>query len=303
MWKDWGTFLTGIKSYKNSDKKDFFVNYSKFQKKIRSLKINTLKKFEKYRDSHKYPFNFPKAPDQNYKNKGWTNFPTLFGRKTFSEMVTIISNIDHVISPSSYRRYIRNVKKQLIYPYPANPDMVYKKYFNKKGGWYNFLSIKKKLSLSKEQFDNESYEKKKFPKVKKIEKDKYDKFFLTYVKAKKFIKKYNIKSTSEWLLFRDSLDFPKKFIPTSPASYYKVKGWISWPDFLSKKNFIAFHLREYKTFDQCKIYAQVKKIKTSRKWMYHTRTKEFKNLNFPTKPQRTYSKEWKGWPDFLGKKK
>ena len=51
------------------------------------------------------------------------------------------------------------------------------------------------------------------------------------------------------------------------------------------------------------IFENIKKIKTSRKWMYHTRTKEFKNLNFPTKPQRTYSKEWKGWPDFFGKKK
>ena len=142
-WKGWGTFLTGIKSYKNSDKKLFFVNYNKFQKKIRNLKINTLKKFEKYRDSKEYPFNFPKAPDQNYKNKGWINFPTLFGRKTFSEMVKIISNIDHVVSANSYRRYIRSVNKKLIYPYPRNPDMVYKEDFIKKGGWPYFLGKKK----------------------------------------------------------------------------------------------------------------------------------------------------------------
>ena len=30
--------------------------------------------------------------------------------------------------------------------------------------------------------------------------------------------------------------------------------------------------------------------------------KKFKLKGFPVRPDRTFEKEWKGWPDFLGKK-
>ena len=294
VWRGWGFFLTGKKTYRNSDKKLLFVDYDEFSKSIRERKINTLKKFEKFKNSIEYPFNFPKAPDQAYKNKGWINYPTLFGRPTFKELVKILEKEKSVINASQYKSFIKKIKKKLIYPYPDNPHMVYKDEFKKLGGWYYFLNIKSKLSILEEQY-----------KLKKKIKEpivRYDAYFLSYKDAKEYIKKFNIESGDKWRTFTKTTKFPKKLIPLSPSTYYKNKGWVSWPDFLSKKGFIAFHLRVYDSFENCMQYARSKKISSSRKWTDHTKTEQFKKLNFPTKPQRTYYKLWKGWADFLGKK-
>lgn len=60
-----------------------------------------------------------------------------------------------------------------------------------------------------------------------------DKKFLSYKKAKKIVKKLNIKNNLEWRLFCKKGNRPEN-IPSNPDQTYKEKGWISWNDFLSK---------------------------------------------------------------------
>ena len=43
-------------------------------------------------------------------------------------------------------------------------------------------------------------------------------------------------------------------------------------------------------------------IKNQDQWILFTRTKDFPN-DIPKQPRQKYKKQWKGWPDFLGKKK
>ena len=52
---------------------------------------------------------------------------------------------------------------------------------------------------------------------------------------------------------------------------------------------------------KAKNYAQSLKLKNVKEWFLHTKSKDFPN-DIPRVPSNTYKKDWKGWPDFLGKK-
>ena len=56
-------------------------------------------------------------------------------------------------------------------------------------------------------------------------------FRMSYEDAKKFIKKFNLKTVKDWQKFTQSKDFPSGKIPVHPSRGYK-KEWKSWPDFL-----------------------------------------------------------------------
>ena len=62
-----------------------------------------------------------------------------------------------------------------------------------------------------------------------------DKYFYDYKKAKKTIKKFNLKTSYEWEEFIKKNNI-SKHIPRSPEHYYKKnKGWKGWKDFLGTK--------------------------------------------------------------------
>ena len=55
-------------------------------------------------------------------------------------------------------------------------------------------------------------------------------------------------------------------------------------------------------FDEAKNFVKKKNIKTETEFRIFNRSGKRPN-NFPSAPARTYKDQWKGWPDFLGKKK
>ena len=142
--------LSGLSGSKSKQ----FTSYDDFKDKIQNVyKIRSLKEWDKFKSSQNYPNEFPKAPDGQYKKKGWKDFPTLFGRPDFDRMVKIIHKEKSILSKAQYWKYIKSVRKKIIYPYPRNPDMVYEKEFKKNGGWYYFLGIKFKLGITKKEYD------------------------------------------------------------------------------------------------------------------------------------------------------
>ena len=68
-------------------------------------------------------------------------------------------------------------------------------------------------------------------------------------------------------------------------------------------NSVATQNKKYRTFEEAKHYAQSLKIKSQSEWETHTKTTDFPNDIPKQLPGRKYKKQWKGWPDFLGKKK
>ena len=76
--------------------------------------------------------------------------------------------------------------------------------------------------------------------------------------------------------------------------------WEGWSIFLGNNK----NIRKFKfisNFDEKKI-AKKYKISNRKKWREFAK-KKFIELKIPLSPENAYKKQWKGWPDFLGKKK
>ena len=88
-------------------------------------------------------------------------------------------------------------------------------------------------------------------------------------------------------------------IPSQPQSIYKNDGWKGWGDFLGTGR-IADNKKIYRTFKEVKKYVRNLAIQTKNDWIEHSKSGNKPN-DIPMGVSRTYSKEWKGWADFLGK--
>ena len=109
-------------------------------------------------------------------------------------------------------------------------------------------------------------------------------------------------SVKNWNKIAKLKSFPKN-IPSAPNFSYKNKGWINWGDFLGTK-FVSKQLRKYASFKDAQKYAKPLKLKSSYEWFKHIKRINKLPSNIPTSPHRQYKdKGWKGWPDFLGRKK
>ena len=61
----------------------------------------------------------------------------------------------------------------------------------------------------------------------------------------------------------------------------------------------------FRTYSEAKKYAETlnfKRLNVNKEWKLITKSKNFPNDTL-TVPARVYKKQWKGWDDFLGKKK
>ncbi|MGC2383122.1 MAG: integrase repeat-containing protein, partial [Nitrososphaeraceae archaeon] len=123
-----------------------------------------------------------------------------------------------------------------------------------------------------------------------------DRKHLSFDEAKKIVKSMRIRSRSEWMKFCKS-GAKTVTIPANPTQVYK-KEWKGWGDWLGTGR-IADHIKEFWSFEKSKKYVHSLRLKKRKDW------KEFcesgnKPASIPAYPQGTYSKEWKGWGDWLG---
>ncbi len=129
--------------------------------------------------------------------------------------------------------------------------------------------------------------------------------FPPYEEAKKLIKKYKVKSKTEWDKFRKSKNFPKGKIPRDPPSVYKNE-WKGFPDWLGNNN-----KQRRKGYSATGIkYWSYKKARTFvRKFNFYS-SMEFKEAKdrgkipkeIPSDAADVYKslKTWESWPKFLG---
>ena len=90
-------------------------------------------------------------------------------------------------------------------------------------------------------------------------------------------------------------------IPSYPNNTYK-KEFEGYGVFLGTGT-VAPSARKYRSFVQSKKYACSLNIKSQSEWWKHTKLSNFPK-DIPVSVSRHYKeKGWKGWPDFLGKKK
>jgi superfamily II DNA or RNA helicase len=154
--------------------------------------------------------------------------------------------------------------------FPSNPD----KYYKDKGwkGYGDFLGTGVIASFNKE--------------------------FMEFEEAKRFIQSTDVKSQKEFSDWAYSDQRPANF-PATPSRTYKDKGWKGLGDFLGT-GVVANHDLEFMEFEEAKKFIQSTKIKSQNALKDWVKSDQ-RPANFPTHPDRVYKdKGWKGLGDFLG---
>jgi hypothetical protein len=121
--------------------------------------------------------------------------------------------------------------------------------------------------------------------------------WVTYEEAKKYIKNFNITSTTEYKKKWDENLFKIK-VPKNPRSVYKNKGFISMPDFLGYDSMF----QNWKNWDESIKIIHPLKLKTAKAFRTHIKENPIKGLH--SSPESYFRDIWKekgSWSGFLGK--
>ena len=313
-WEGWGTFL-GSGYVAPSLRK--FRSYNDAKKYARALKLKGKNQWFDHTKSKNFPTDIPKSPAISFKNEweSWSEF--LDNKKNLS--YEDAKKFALSMKLTSHKDWIRlSHTKNFPLNIPKNPQVFYKNWENWNkflGNTYRSYKEAKKYAQSLKLKNNKEWrlhkKSRKGPKdipaipepVYKNEWEGWSEFlgnrktFRSYKDAKKYAQSLKLKSGKEWITYSKSKNFPKD-IQVHADRFYKEE-WEGWGTFLGTGN-IAVSNRKFKSYNDAKKYAQSLNFRYLSDWIKHTKSK-----NFPTdipKQPRVYKKEWKGWPDFLGKR-
>ena len=268
-WVNWGDFLDHHNVYHGE-----YLSYEKSKKIVRKLKLQTKLEWYKYASTKK-PVNIPYNPDRDLKD--WINWQDFLGYKFI---------------PVNLRKFVK---------YEETKKFANKKKIKSLNEWYKLYKEKKMpvkyprslITIYKKQWEGAGI----FFNTGKI--GPFTKNYVSFKKLRNIFVKMGLKNRYEYSDYIKKNN--KSFIyPQGPDRVYKKAGWKGWSDFLGNIPLI----REYVDINLTKKYMIKNNIKSSTEWFNFIR-KKGRNfpLNIPKKPHLTYKNKWKGWEDFLGKKK
>ena len=254
-------------------------NWMSFYKARKIVSQMGLSSMQEYLIAHRkgsLPESIPSDPRKVYKNKGWVSSGHWLGTGRiadnfrvyleFAEAREIVHNLG-LKSAAEWKNYCKD--DELPLNIPRKPGEKYRgKGWNGMGDW---------LGCSTNRFVN----------------------YLSFEEARKHARTLKLTSNKQWRDYNNSGLKPNS-IPAAPSKVYKEKGWIDWKDFLGSENHRAFR-KNCRSFEEAKKFAQERKVKSARDWMNLSKGKQLPE-DLPSKPQNRYKDQWKGWPDFLGKK-
>jgi superfamily II DNA or RNA helicase len=211
-WTNWGDWF-GVQ-------KPTFRRFSEAREFARSLGLNSSGEWQKWcsGDINKIikPDDIPLYPATKFKNDGWIGWGDWLGTGRlansekkflpFIEAREFTHSLD-LKTKDSWMKW-RKMKPEYI---PGSPERIYKE----KGwnGWGDWLGTGAIASFNRE--------------------------YLPFTKAREFAHSLKLKNSVEWRMYCKgdipSLPIKNDDIPNVPYSYYKGKGWISWPDWLGNE--------------------------------------------------------------------
>ena len=204
------------------------LSFEEARKYVRELKISGLNGWIAYCKSGKRPANIPASPHTAYRDewKGygdWTGTGKVRHTKflSFKEAREYARSLN-LYSSSSWDKFTKSNERPSNIP--ANPEMTYKKDWE---GWKNWLK-KSDDSFTEHLVPVETKVSSELDSAIKNLKNKY----LSYEKAREYVRTLNIKGQKEWIEYVQS---GKKAIdiPAQPEKYYaKTAEWTNWYDWL-----------------------------------------------------------------------
>ena len=272
-WINWGDFL-GNGAIATRDLT--YLPFNEARNFVRNLGFKSGKDYFEYCKTEKKPKELPRNPGTTYKNDGWIGMNDWLGTEVskYNRKIKIdyryVADFAQKLNFKSVNEWRKFVKSgNLPIEIPTAPHLFYKG--NGWISWSHFLGCKIKMHGQELDFE----------------------------KSREFARSLKLNSNKAWRIYCKREDFPNS-IPTNPDKTYRDKGWINWADWLGSDK-IATNLREYKSFEEAKLFARKLKINSSKEWMdLYKQGKIPKDI--PKIVYHTYLKYWKGWSDFLGKK-
>ena len=301
--------------------------YEEAKKYAQTLNLKNKKEWELHTRSKKFPKDIPTVPYSAYYNQ-WTSLAEFLGntKKNYEDAKSFIKRFK-IKNQKEWFKFTK--KKNFPNDIPKGPATFYEEW----KGWADFLSKKTKtyktfletkkyaqsLKIRDRKEWNQHTQTKEFPKDMYVNVDQAFKKewkswgdflgtgmiafqfrkYKTFKEVKKYVQKLNLKGKDDWASFVKKNKLPDD-IPRSPVHKYK-KQWKSWGDFLGT-GVISNKYKKYTSFEKTKSYVKPFNLNSQTAWYKLTKNKNFPN-DIPKTPQHIYKKEWKGWPDFLGKKK
>ena len=263
-----------------ANQKRTYLKFEAARKYIHSLKLNSAQEWIEYTKSGQKPDDIPAYPQGVYKDKGWVSFGDWLGTgttasnkkvyRTFWESKEYIHKLK-LKNQAQWKNYTKSGQKPD--DIPANPRRVYKD-----KGW---ISLGDWLGTGAVATHNRTY--------------------LKFEDARQFVRKLGLENQSEWLEFMKSDKRPVD-IPVLPHKTYKNKGWVSMGDWLGT-DAVANQKRTFLKFEAARNYIHSLKLNSAREFQTFSCSAK-RPENIPSNPYDVYRKtgEWRGWPDFLGKK-
>lgn len=266
-----GTTEEESKIYLKNKKIFIWKPYNEAEKFAQSLNFKSNQEWRVFAKSLSRPNDIPSTPDKAYKNKGWISWGNWLGTNnvfskeflSFEESHKIILsfklNIEDNLWDGWNKFCVSGNKPECI---PANPDKIYKN-----SGWISMLHwITGQLETD----------------------------FISFEDARNYVWTLNIKNQKAWGEYCKN-DKKPDYIPATPNTVYKDKGWISFPDWLgTRKGFTG----RYITFSELNKFVKTLKLSNKEEW------EEWYEMNKPNEipktPYETYKTEWISWGDFLG---
>jgi Integrase repeat unit len=124
----------------------------------------------------------------------------------------------------------------------------------------------------------------------------YEKDFLPFEEAKRFVHKLGLMSQAEWRKYINSKYKPQE-IPSNPNKVYK-ENWKSYGDWLGTGR-IADQYRNYRSFEEAKKFVHSLGLRTQEQWQQYCKSGN-KPEDIPSNPHSTYKENWKSYGDWLG---
>ena len=279
-FEGWGIFLgTG----RIADHLKIFRSFNSAREFARSLNLKNTQEWRNYSKFKKLPQDIPVNISNTY-SKEFKGMPDFLGTNNVSSKFRKIPKFKE-LQNFAYKNKIKSVTEWFKFTktekFPKNfPKNVRSVYPDQWKSWGHFL----KTGRVADQF----------------------KKWMPYDQAKKILKEERFKNVKEFTAFKKTKKWKILNIPNQPPTSYKNKGWKGWIDFLSldTKHNLGRSIKKM-SYEEAKKIVKKLNLKNQFEWTNFITNNYSFSLAVPRDAQRYYVKknEWKGWPDFLGKKK
>lgn len=275
-WKNLGDWL-GTGTIASQKKK--YRTFDEARKFIQTLHLKNDSEWREFYMSDKRPFDIPTAPNVVYKTEwgglgDWLGTGTISPKEKSKKFLSFqkARSFVHSLAMKNRQEWI-DYSKSSKRP-ETLPTAPWEHYKNK--GW---ISMDDWLGHGK--ISN------------------YSKKFLTFEKARSFVRSLGLSGENEWEQYCKSGKRPDN-IPFHPDRSYKNKGWISFGNYfgtgtLSPKE----KSKKYWSFEESRKFMRSLHLKNDQEWRDFSKSSK-RPEGIPTNPRKAYPEEWGGLGDWLG---